>query len=420
MMGNGRSHKRRSGRTSGVGSPEIGGSRFSPRIRTGNSDTGRQILFYTNAPWCKTGYGQQAAQLTPRLIQDGHQVAIHANYGLEGTNTVWNGIEIYPKGLAPYSDDVMVAHYQEWAHRRPEANPLLMTLFDVWVFKSKSLDTVPSIVSWVPVDHTPTPPDVLAWCAKPNVTTVAMSKFGQQMLFNAGVDAVYAPHGIEPVFKPTPSTRGVSGRQLMGIPEDAFVVMMNAANKGNHPPRKAFGENLLAFAVFATTHKDAYLYLHTDMMGTSGVNLKTLANACGIPEDRVIFADPYAMRVGVDNEVLAALYSSADVLLACSMGEGFGIPVVEAQACGTRVITTNQTAQPELNGDGWLVDCQPYWDVAQASWFHTPYVREIVDALNHAYDAPRGVSQKAVEFAKQYDADAVFNEFWRPIMATVA
>ncbi len=201
MMGNGRSHKRRSGGTPRVGSTEIAGSRVSPRIRTGNNDTGRQILFYTNAPWCKTGYGQQAAQLTPRLIQDGHQVAIHANYGLEGTNTVWNGIEIYPKGLAAYSDDVMVAHYQEWAHRRPEANPLLMTLFDVWVFKSKVLDSVPSILSWVPVDHTPTPPDVLAWCAKPNVTTVAMSKFGQKMLFNAGVDAVYAPHGIEPIFK---------------------------------------------------------------------------------------------------------------------------------------------------------------------------------------------------------------------------
>jgi hypothetical protein len=72
-----------------------------------------------------------------------------------------------------------------------------------------------------------------------------------------------------------------------------------------------------------------------------------------------------------------------------------------------------------LNGDGWLVDCQPYWDVSQLSWFHTPYVREIVEALEQAYNAPRGTSQQAVEFAQQYNADTVFNQYWRPIMATL-
>lgn len=418
-MGNGRSHKRRAGRTAGSNSATLDPNGSSARDGNRNSPTGRQILWYSNAPWAATGYGQQTAQLVPRLIQDGHNVAVHANYGLEGANTVWQGIQIYPKGQSAYSDDVMVAHYQEWAHRNPEATPLLMTLFDVWVFKSKSFDQVPQIVSWVPIDHTPAPPEVLQWCKRQNVMTVAMSKFGQQMLFNAGVDAVYAPHGIEPVFKPTASVQGISGKKLMGVPEDSFVVMMNAANKGNHPPRKAFGENLLAFAVFQKKHPDAILYLHTDMMGLSGVNLRTLAQACGIPDDRVVFADQYAMRQGIPSEVLACLYSNADVLLACSMGEGFGIPVVEAQACGTRVITTNQTAQPELNGDGWLVDCQPYWDVSQLSWFHTPYVREIVEALEQAYNAPHGTSEKAVEFAQQYNADTVFNQYWRPIMATL-
>lgn len=400
-----RDHRAATG-VSGASDPVGGGAR-------------RRILWYSNAPWCATGYGTQTAQTITRLQAAGHEVAVHANYGLEGQGTTWRKTQIYPKGLSPYSDDVMVAHYQHWAHGNPHLQPLLMTLFDVWCLKSPTLETVPSIASWVPIDHTPTPPDVLAWCARPNVTAIAMSEFGQKMLHQAGVDALYVPHAVEPVFSPTPKVNGVSGREIMGVPDDAFVVMMNSANKGSQPPRKAFGENLLAFAIFAKTHSDAYLYLHTEQMGFNGVHLPTLVKACGIPADRVIFADQYAVRNGMPQEVLPALYTAADVLLAVSMGEGFGIPVVEAQACGTRAITSNQTAQTELNGHGWLVDCQPYWDTAQKSWFHMPFIQQIVSALEAAYEARVVLHEPSVEFASQYGADLVFDKYWKPVMAVL-
>lgn len=418
-MGNGRSYKRRSDRSAGARSRLLDTGRVRGTDGDSGSGTSRAILWYSNAPFTATGYGQQTAQVTPRIAKQGHKVAIANNYGIEGAPTKWQGIDIYPRGLSQYSDDVLAAHYLDWAHRNPNSNPLLMTLYDVWVFRSPSLEAVPSIASWVPVDHTPCPPEVLAWCARKNVTTIAMSKFGQTMFHRAGVDALYAPHGLEKVFKPTKDVQGVTGRELMGLPEDAFVVMMNAANKGNTPPRKAFAENLLGFAMFAKTHPDAYLYLHTDQFGAQGVHLPHLIQACGIPEDRVKFADQYAVRYGMPQEVLPVLYSAADVLLAASFGEGFGIPVVEAQACGTRCITTGETAQKELNGHGWTVDSQPFWDHTQRAWFHIPMIRDITAALEMAYNDHKTVCDASVEFASQYDADHVFRTYWEPILATL-
>ena len=414
-MGNARKHKRNNRGTADTGSTatsEIG-------LRTGNRDNnngdGRQILFYSNAPWAATGYGQQTAQICQRLKQEGNNVAIHANYGLEGSSTVWNGFTVYPKGNSVYSDDVIVAHYLHWAHREPERKRLLMTLYDVWVFKSKALETVEQIVSWVPIDHTPCPPDVLAWCNRPNVVPVAMSLYGQKMLHQAGVDALYAPHGIEPVFKPTPG-----GRKILEISEDRFVVMMTAANKGASPPRKAFAENILAFGVFCKKHPEALLYLHTEKHGVHGINLVDLLKACGVPEANYQFVDQYAYQMGISQEVLASFYTMADVLLAVSMGEGFGIPVVEAQACGTRVITSDQTAQPELVGDGWLCRTQPFWDHAQRAFFHTPITESILECLELAWAAPRTTSQDALNHAKQYQADEVFNTHWKPIMGLLS
>jgi glycosyltransferase involved in cell wall biosynthesis len=207
----------------------------------------------------------------------------------------------------------------------------------------------------------------------------------------------------------------------MEIPDDKFVVMMNAANKGQNPSRKSFAENILAFAIFAQDKPDAMLYLHTERDGAmGGINLPHLLEACGVKPEQYKIVDPYAYRTGFPQQALAALYSAADVLLACSMGEGFGVPVIEAQACGTRVIVSDYTAQPELVGSGWAVEFQPFWDAHQRSWFCTPVVGSIVDALQNAYNAPRGVDKQAVAFASQYDADLVYEAYWKPVMKELA
>ena len=162
---------------------------------------------------------------------------------------------------------------------------------------------------------------------------------------------MYAPHGVDTtLFQPEVlDVNGVSPRDLFGVPADAFVVGMNAANKGNIKIRKSFPQAFAAFGLFVRDNPDAVLLVHSEMVGLgSGVHLPRLAEACGIPAGNIIFTEQYAYKMGLSPQAMVALYQAMDVLLAPSMGEGFGIPVVEAQACGVPVIVSDFSAQPEL------------------------------------------------------------------------
>jgi glycosyltransferase involved in cell wall biosynthesis len=58
-----------------------------------------------------------------------------------------------------------------------------------------------------------------------------------------------------------------------------------------------------------------------------------------------------------DKARLVQIYNAADVLLAPSLYEGFGLTIVEAMACGTPVITSNVSSLPEVVGDaGIMID----------------------------------------------------------------
>ena len=320
----------------------------------------------------------------------------------------------------------MNAYHADWCRQYDTSRNPLFTLYDVWVLKNPRLDEL-QLVSWVPIDHLPAPSGVAAFCAKPNVTPVAMSKFGSEQLTRLDIDNVYIPHAIETnVLKPTAKIDTANGfrtgRQIMAVPDDAFVVGIVNANKGVSPNRKAFGEQLLAFSIFAKDKPDAVLYLHTEKTGgMGGINFDTLIEAVGLRPDQFVFVNQYQQRMGIPENVFAAIYTGMNVLLATTYGEGFGITVIDAQSCGTPVIVNNFSAQPELIGDGWKVGGQPLWDAAQGAWFNVPNVQDIVTALNEAYERKGdGKSDTARAFiVENYDADTVYENAWRPLLETL-
>jgi len=67
------------------------------------------------------------------------------------------------------------------------------------------------------------------------------------------------------------------------------------------------------------------------------------------------YADELVFTDYVPEDDLVALYSAADLFVFPSLFEGFGIPVLEAMACGTPVICSNATSLPEVAGDAALM-----------------------------------------------------------------
>jgi glycosyltransferase involved in cell wall biosynthesis len=380
------------------------------------------ISIASNSPGAPTGYGVQSQYLVERLLKHGFKVAALSNYGLEGkietVQAKTGKYTHYPKGFKPYGDDAIPVWHGQHKEQNPGLKDALITLYDVWVYNDLKFDG--DIFAWTPLDHVTLPPNVLKFLLRDNVTPLTMSPHGKRQLDKAGIDNVYIPHGIDTkVMKPTKEIFGMPTREYLDVPEDGFLVGIFAANKANgliH--RKAFAENLFAFAKFREEHPDAYLYIHAEPSNAfGGFQLVNLIRAVGLDDTCVRILNTDVNRTGYPVEAVAAFMSACDVVLSTSYGEGFGVPQVEAQACGTRVITSSWAASPDLAGeDSFLVAGQPFWDEPQQSFYNIPHIPSIIEALREAYKMPRGTSLVSVDFAKQFDVDLVWNWYWLPFL----
>lgn len=88
----------------------------------------------------------------------------------------------------------------------------------------------------------------------------------------------------------------------------------------------------------------------------SGLDLILVSNSSALAGETYKLIKELGRRVkifkGVSNEELALFYNAAEMFVFPSFCEGFGIPPIEAFACGTPVAASNFTAIPEICGDG--------------------------------------------------------------------
>lgn len=135
------------------------------------------------------------------------------------------------------------------------------------------------------------------------------------------------------------------------IPERYFLSVTT------HPRRKNIPAALNAFAKL--TGKDRLKYVIVGMIDDSQRReLYAQADELGIRDRVVVFG--YA-----DDDQLRSLYRNAESLVYPSLYEGFGLPVLEAMACGCPVIAANSSSLPEvMPGPDWLADPRDPDDIA--------------------------------------------------------
>ncbi len=221
---------------------------------------------------------------------------------------------------------------------------------------------------------------------------ITISEFmKQEIVANLGFDpdrVTAIPLASDPVFSPRHDAQIASACAALAIPKDFLLCV------GTLEPRKNIA---LAIQALAQAKTDIPLVL-TGWQGWGDKGWWDLIKKAHL--EKRVFITKY-----VTDEMLACLYSGARALVYPSFYEGFGLPVLEAMACGCPVVCARSSSLPEVAGDAALfVDPHDAGDCAAA-------IEKVVcdSALNDTLKI-RGF-KRASDFSWQRTARRTFEVF---------
>ena len=163
------------------------------------------------------------------------------------------------------------------------------------------------------------------------------------------------PNGVSEEFYPEVHSEPSQAIQRnLQFPTPHYILFVGGAS-----PRKNNVALLRAYAQCSVI-RDTHCLVGVGKPNDRDVDLHRLARCLGIA-DRLVCVGPVSVSQ------LRQLYSSADLFVFPSLYEGFGMPVLEAMACGVPVITSNTSALPEVVGEAAiLVNPRDEEELAQA------------------------------------------------------
>jgi glycosyltransferase involved in cell wall biosynthesis len=160
-----------------------------------------------------------------------------------------------------------------------------------------------------------------------------------------------------PIYRPV-NNQGIleQTRNKYDLTED-FILFVSTIE-----PRKNLSTLLRAYRQLLDSYKAGVKLVVVGRRGWLSEEVFTLIDELKLTND-VLFLD----RVPIED--LLHLYNAAQLLVQPSFYEGFGLPPLEAMACGTPVVVSNVSSLPEVVGDaGLLVDPEDVSELAVAIW----------------------------------------------------
>jgi glycosyltransferase involved in cell wall biosynthesis len=222
----------------------------------------------------------------------------------------------------------------------------------------------------------------------------AMCEWAATMMRREGMDPRVVPLGVDvETFRPITGLMDQKGQVMVqselkksvGAMKDEFLVGMVAANIDF---RKGLELQLRVFADFNRKYKDSHLFIKTNpSRDAGGIDIpKAVSVLCGLSPDkpRAPVSFPGHDHMEVSMHQMCMYYNAMDVYLGCAFSEGFGLPVVEAGACGVPQIVTDFAAMSEV-GYGWKVKGTKELNVLN-SFGMRPDEQGIWNALEAAYN----------------------------------
>lgn len=286
-----------------------------------------------------TGFGRVTHSILEHLCQEWDVIVSGVNYD--------GAAHSYPYKIMPAWQGGDMWGMDRFAHVCAEFAPDVVIINNDWWNVAGFIKEAPPglpLVGYMPVDGANLNPAVI-----PQLNQLAAAiwytDFGHQEAVKAGFrgERHVIPHGLDASqFKPV--DRGVA-RRLLELPlaEDAFVV----GNVNRNQPRKRLDLTLQYFAEWVHRHRvpEARLLLHCAKQD-AGWDLESVARYYNIA-DRLVFTSVASMREGMDAARMPLVYSSMDVQVSTTLGEGWGLTTMEGMACGVPQIVPGWAALNE-------------------------------------------------------------------------
>jgi glycosyltransferase involved in cell wall biosynthesis len=155
--------------------------------------------------------------------------------------------------------------------------------------------------------------------------------------------------------------RVIAASQIINAFKKKYQLPLNFfLHFANEAPRKNTLGTLRAFVYYCKNNPTP---LHLVLTNTNVEKIIKMLNSIQASEvSKFIVCLPYLPAAD-----LPLLYNAAELFLYPSYNEGFGLPIIEAMACGTPVITANNSSLPEVAGDAaFLVDADNHQQLANA------------------------------------------------------